>query len=159
MMPSVLFVCTHNLCRSPLACALLQSMVAQRADAPDWHIGSAGTWARENEPATAGTQAAARLWGLDLSPHRSRCVSAELLASYNLVLTMEQGHKEALRIEFPALADRVYLLSEMGGAMLSVNDPSSDNSASVQRLLRNLDQWLQRGYDQIVQRACAAVTV
>jgi protein-tyrosine phosphatase len=61
--------------------------------------------------------------GLDTSGHRSRRVTGEMMADFDLILTMEAGHKEALLVEFPELAGRIYMLSEMVGDRRDIADP------------------------------------
>ena len=85
---SVLFICTANQCRSPMAAALLKSLVTQYGEADRWRIQSAGTWAEPGRPATQLAQAVLRRRNLDLSDHRSRALDAALLAEASIVLVM-----------------------------------------------------------------------
>ncbi len=151
-MPSVLFICTANQCRSPMAMMLFQRHLAQHGMASGWRVESAGTWAREGGPAARHTQTVMCDWGLDLSMHRSRCVSQALLMSFDLIVTMERGQQEALRIEFPTLADQIVLLSEMAGAAYDIPDPINGSPAEVRDVAREIDLLLQQGFDQIVER-------
>ena len=97
-MPSILFVCTANICRSPLVEALFRDMVS---DEPvEWKVESAGTWALTGEPVAQKSQQVLAERNLDASKHHARSVTLELLSSFNLILTMEKGHKEALQEEF-----------------------------------------------------------
>lgn len=150
-MPAVLFVCTRNECRSPLASALYLAMLGKRGWANVWRVESAGTWANEGERPVPLALTVARAWGLDITSHRSRNISHLLLESFNLVLTMEQGHKEALCVEFPDRAGRIYLLSEMAGAELNVDDPPDNTLVAYRRMMREIEHWLNRGFDRIVQ--------
>lgn len=146
-MNSVIFVCTANICRSPMAMGLLRNRVALQAG--EWRIESAGTWASYGEPAAGRGQLALQAYGIDLSDHRSRPVTAELLAGFNLILTMERGHKEALRAEFPSLARRVYLLSEMIGQFFDIHDPIGGPQVDFDDTARELNMLLSRGFDKI----------
>ena len=146
-MKSVIFVCTANRCRSPLAMGLFQDTVKEGLD--DWKIGSAGTWAVEGEPAMSFVQKLLLQKGIDLHEHRSAQVTQELLGQYNLILTMERGHKEGLRIEFPAMAGRIYLLSEMIGQVFDIPDPVGGPPAEYEATLREIDQLLSKGFDRI----------
>lgn len=122
-MPSVLFVCTANRFRSPLAAAIFvraldeegierggSSSLQMRAA---WRVDSAGTWAAPGEPVLPLVADAARKLGIDLSDHTSRRVNESLLSEYDLILVMTRSQKEALQSEFPALQDRIYLLSHV----------------------------------------------
>ncbi len=82
-MPSVLFVCQGNLYRSVAASAIFADKLRRsEADWQAWRVESAGTWARENLPATPEMMAALAKRGLDVKNHLSRMVSAELLAGF-----------------------------------------------------------------------------
>ena len=153
-MPSVLFFCTANVCRSPMASAIFGNIVSQRGNGENWRIESAGTWAVEGIPAVQNTQLTlASLYKIDIHEHRSRCVSQELLSSFDLILTMEKGHKEALQVEFPGLAGRVYLLSEMVGEDKEIEDPIGGPLIDYRETARELDRILTDGFEKIRQLA------
>lgn len=88
-----------------------------------WKVASAGVWAQPGYPATKAAQMTAEEHGLDLSKHTSQPVTETLLAQSDIVLVMEQRHKEALRRLYPAYADRVHLLSELAGEAGDIADP------------------------------------
>src|SRR5450759_1158879 len=100
---SVLFVCRQNVCRSPMAARLLCDLVTQNDDLSAWRIESAGTWGIEGAALASRANQAMKQLGLELDGHRSRCVNGAMLQDFRLILTMEKGQQEALRIEFPAL--------------------------------------------------------
>ena len=147
-MPSILFVCTANQCRSPVAEVALRQAVGERDDHDQWEIASAGTWARSGRRADRGMTTAAQKHGLDLSAHRAQPVSADLLAAYDRVLTMEAGHKEALQMAFPAYRDRVQMLSEAVGPPFDVADPiggpTEEYDEAVQLIVELVQDLLRR---------------
>lgn len=152
--PSVLFVCTANLCRSPMAAALLNEMVKQDFEAwDDWIIDSAGTWTKPGLPAPDLVLQVMLGRGFNLVSHRSRLVDANMLTQYALVLTMEQGHKEALRYEFPDQAHKIYLLSEMTGSSFSIADPLGGSVRDFELVVDNLKCWLDSGKQRIYSLA------
>ena len=119
----------------------------------DWCIESAGTWAMDGQQAVTRAQMVLEEIGLDVSEHRSRTVTSEMLLSFNLILTMERGHKEALRTEFPDIARRVFMLSEMINAMYDIQDPVGGSQADFKETLREIENILTRGSELITQLA------
>jgi protein-tyrosine-phosphatase len=152
-MPSVLFVCTANICRSPMASVLFRSKVASRADAASWRIESAGVWGMDGNAAAQKAQLVMRSMGLDLGKHLSQALNRGLLHQFNLILTMERGHKEGLSAEFPELASRIYMLSEMVNRNYDIHDPISGSLPDYQDTAREIDQILNQGMDKITQLA------
>ena len=112
-MPSVLFVCTANRFRSPLASAFFRKALDLSAMPGQWDVDSAGTWAFPNLSVLPAVSLIARKYDLDLVRHRSKPLTEALLAAQDLVLVMESGHREALHHEFPSAAERIHLLSQV----------------------------------------------
>jgi protein-tyrosine phosphatase len=152
-MPSILFVCTANICRSPMAEAIFKSKVAGKENASGWRVESAGTWAAGGQPAAEFSRQVMQERGLDISEHRSQSITRGLMQSFDLILTMEKNHKEALRIEFPECAERVYLLSEMSGDSHDVDDPIGRFKADYQVAANEIDRLISEGFQEIERLA------
>jgi protein-tyrosine-phosphatase len=153
-MPSIILLCTANMCRSPIAEALLRQILSKRADSDDWRVESAGTWTMAGRPVASMTlQVMQQLYGIDLTAHRTRLVSRPLLRPFDLILVMEAGQKEAIRIEFPELATRVYLLYEMIGQFRNVGDPMGGSQKDFEDTAREIDGLLTNGLAKIVRLA------
>jgi len=101
-MPSILFVCTANQCRSPMAEAIGRHMLTRRYPAVEWQVGSAGVRAVDGYPATSSSVTVAGRHGFDISRCHSRAMTGELLGKTTLVVTMEEAHKQAILRAFPA---------------------------------------------------------
>lgn len=114
-----------------------------------WRVDSAGTWALDGAEAVKNTLAVMDSRGIDLSAHRAKTVTKEMLERFHLILTMEYGHKEALQVEFPHIAHRVYLLSEMEGKILQVEDPVGRGLPAYEEAAAKIDQILARGMQRI----------
>jgi protein-tyrosine-phosphatase len=152
-MPSVLFVCTANRFRSPIAAALFLKALKAQDVKGSWSVGSAGTWAVSGQPVLTSVLEVAQDYGLDLSTHRSRQVDAQTLKYNDLILVMQDSHKEALRSEFPSLIEKVYLLSEVveGG---SYDIPDLFMSIQGMReVSADLDELIRKGWRRICSLA------
>ncbi len=150
--PSVLFVCLANICRSPMAAALFRIQLKQRVkDWQSWQVDLAGTWTQDGYGASENSCQVVARRGVDISGHKSKIVTADLLFRFDLILTMEAGQKEALQIEFPEVADRVYMLSEMMGLRKAVNDPMGKPIEAYEATAELIDQMISRGMDRILE--------
>ncbi len=152
-MPSILIVCTANQCRSPLAAALLRQRLASHIPPLHWQVESAGTWARPAAPAAPAMQRIAQEWGIDLTAHRAKEVDGPLLARQDLILVMEQGHKEALSLEFPSIASRIHLLSALAGHAYDVVDPIDRSLDDYRATALELDDLIARGLPRLLALA------
>ena len=155
-MPSVLFVCSANRFRSPLAAAFFSRLLESSKSQLDWSVSSAGTWAEPGLPPDGRAVQDARSWGLDISPHRSRQVNARILSQSNLILVMEAGQKEALQIEFPLQREKIYMLSEVvEDIAYDVPDPFSSEDVTHQEISKELLDLVKRGFNNICNLALA----
>jgi protein-tyrosine-phosphatase len=148
-MPTILFVCTTNLVRSPMAVKLFKSMLPP-SQKHEYQVLSAGMWAEEGLPASTITQQVMYEFGLDLSRHRSHSVTPELLQQADLVLTMKAAHKRTLQDERPDLAQRIYLLSELAGGAWDVPDPDHESMLDVRGTADTLQYLLGRSQRWII---------
>lgn len=110
-MKKILFVCTGNTCRSSMAEALLKHYAKEHPELK-LQVNSAGTSAFGNQPASSNAILAVRELGVDLSAHRSKAVTAELMNEADLVLAMTNSHKQQLLRFMPQAAGKVFTLAE-----------------------------------------------
>lgn len=123
------------------------------SDLSGWRIESAGTWTIQGQPAASYTLQVLQHRGIDIYDHRSRPVNRELLAQFNLILTMESGHKEALRIEFPEFTDRIFMLSEMIGEVSNIPDPMGGSIDEFIETAGDFERIFDQGFENILQYA------
>jgi protein-tyrosine phosphatase len=152
-MPSILFVCTGNLYRSPLLAALFYRRLQATGQASGWIVGSAGTWATPGIPAPSEVRLAAQGLGVDLQGHVTRLLDEDLLTRQDLVLVMERGQREALNIEFPFVRNKLYLISEVVDQQTDdIPDPLKSGRPIVQ-FAAELAALVERGYRRIYELA------
>lgn len=150
-MPAILFVCTANICRSPMAMEIFKRASTQIDDLGKWQVDSAGTWAIAGLHASENSQIVIDTMGMDLSNHLSRDVSDLNLLDYDLILTMEAGHKEAILIEHPEVKNRIFLLSEMVGSSFDIADPIGRNLSEYEETATLLEDLINRGIPHIIK--------
>ncbi len=150
-MPNLLFVCTANICRSPMAAGLFDAMLTSRGLKPAWQIQSAGTWGENDFAAAQGTIQVLDQRGIDYRRHRSRIVTRAIIDTADLILTMERGHKEALQVEFPDKKEQIFLLSEMTGKKFDVADPIASPLEAFEATALELEEILEHGFRRIIE--------
>jgi len=119
----------------------------------DWLIGSAGTWAEDGRSASEFAVKTMAARGLDLSGHASRSITKELITGYNLILTMEIEHREALIAEYPYSEKKIFILSEMTGVKADVRDPYGGDMEEYQYAADILDGLIREGFSRIISLA------
>jgi len=126
-MYKVLFVCTANICRTPIAEYYLNHLVKKEELEELIMVESAGTWAMEGMPAAEFSQQVCANEGLDLSNHRSQPIDLYLMKEADLVLCMSSEHKNDLSQIFPHLEDKIFTLKEYSNQntqnSISIADP------------------------------------
>lgn len=151
---SVLFICTANRFRSPLASAIFSKLLRESGNSETFKVSDAGTWTEEGLAVTREALVFGESIGVDLSKHTSQVINAKILSEHQLVIVMEMGHKEAIISEFPEAAKKVYVMTEIaGGTPYDIPDPYmlGENGNEIANEIR---QFIITNFDRIIQLSC-----
>lgn len=140
---NLLFVCTGNTCRSPMAEALFRKAAGERGVADRFRALSCGLAAADGMPASDNAVAAAAELGAGLSEHRSRRATPELLAEADAIYCMSAAHRAAIVSALPQLKGRVFVLhppvpDPFGGDLTVYRETARALDAAVESLLAAL---------------------
>lgn len=158
----VLFVCSGNTCRSPMAAALFRRLIAE-----EWgeqlgglEVLSAGTAAVDGEPATPQAVTVMGRRGVDLTPHRARRLLPDMVREADWILTMTQAQRaEVVRLA-PEAKERVFLLKYFPpgdaepGPEHDVDDPIGQSEEVYEQVARELEQAVRRVAGYLAEQDC-----
>jgi protein-tyrosine phosphatase len=139
MFERILVVCVGNICRSPMAAALLARRLSKRA--PPIVVESAGIAALVGRPADPIAVELMRDRGLDISSHRARQLTEQLLVKTDLVIVMQQGHVRSIETSFPHARGRVHRIGRWGS--FDVPDPYGQPRAAFERALEQIERGIE----------------
>jgi len=120
---NILFVCTGNQCRSPMAEGLLKHLLG---GGPAVTVSSCGTGGFIDLPATEEAVEVMKEAGVDISSHRSRSLTEELLKEASLVLVMSERHLRHIEMLYPGYGRVTYLLRDYVSESPAFSDTSPD---------------------------------
>jgi len=151
-MKRVLFVCTGNTCRSSMAEGLFRKMVKERGKEKEIEVDSCGIAAIAGMPATPQAVKVMKDIGVDISSHRAKNLSEELLKA-DLILTMTKSHKDYIVDKFPYTKGRVFVLAEFaedeGDEGVDIADPYGGDEETYRRVAQALEEKLEKVLEKL----------
>ena len=134
----ILFVCTGNTCRSPMAEALYKSITGKDAI-------SAGLSAVNGSRASEHSITVMAKRGIDIKEHLSRQIDISMLEEASAVLTMTEGHKAMLLYAGPEFSVKVFTIYEWAGKKGDVADPYGGSIEVYEECAKELEELIREG--------------
>jgi RpiB/LacA/LacB family sugar-phosphate isomerase len=141
-MKTILFICTGNVCRSPMAEALFRHAVLGRGKC---RVISAGLGALDGQPPTPHSVRAMRELGIDISSQRSRMLTAELVRQADYIFGMTHSHVETIALMYPQMAEKAFLLREFDDTLDPFEKDISDPIGGSYQVYVNCRDQIEQG--------------
>lgn len=153
-MKRILFVCTGNTCRSPMAEALFKRLLRERPELRNKvTVSSAGIYAYENDPASElAIDVMQDEFGIDLTNHRARLLGDDDVKQSWLILTMTRHHREMILDIYPEATDKVYTLKgyvELEDGSPDVSDPFGHDYEAYQACAYEIESLMPDMADKL----------
>src|SRR3954447_5901088 len=141
-MKTILFVCTGNICRSPMAEGLFRHAVKGRSD---FRVISAGVGAVDGLPPSEHAVRALKELGIDIGKQRSHMLTAELVQQADYIFGMTHSHVDAITMLYPQAAEKTFLLREFDETLDSYENDISDPIGGSYEVYRACRDQIEQG--------------
>lgn len=134
-----------------MAMGFLQEKLRKAGLEGEYRVHSAGVWGLESQPPSTYSRQMMTQRGINISDHRSHDLTPEDVEGADLILTMERGQAEAIRLELPQHAHKVHLLSQMIGRQYEIHDPYGGSLFEYRQCAAEIERLIEEGYPRIMQ--------
>src|SRR3954471_14211879 len=141
-MKTILFVCTGNICRSPMAEGLFRHAVKGRSD---FRVTSAGVGAVDGLPPSEHAVRALKELGIDIGKQRSHMLTAELVQQADYIFGMTHSHVDAITLLYPQAAEKTFLLREFDETLDAYENDISDPIGGSYDVYLNCRDQIEQG--------------
>src|ERR1044071_8509682 len=141
-MKTILFVCTGNICRSPMAEGIFRQAAQGRGN---YRVISAGLGAMEGQPPSAHAVTAVKELGIDISSQRSRMLTPELVQQADYIFGMTHSHVDTVMLLYPQAAEKTFLLREFDDTLDTFEKDISDPIGGSYEIYLNCRDQLEQG--------------
>jgi len=149
---TILFVCTANICRSPMAAAIMRQRLAEMGLEREVQVLSAGVYAEAGMPPSRLAASTLAEHHFVLDDHRSQPLVPDLIRQADIVLVMEESHRRSIFYLTPQHLGKVYLLSELAGRHDDVADPFGRAPEAYERTVQLLEELLDAGMPRLLRQ-------
>ncbi len=148
----IVVACTANICRSPMVGGILQRRFEEAGLADQVEITSAGVYGLTGEPASQpGVELLAKR-NIDISGHVSRPLEDEEILAADIVIVMEESHRQVILASLPAARYKIVLFSELAALSNDMEDPYRKGPKAYRKTLATIDSTLDAGWNRLLRR-------
>jgi glycine hydroxymethyltransferase len=141
-MKTILFICTGNVCRSPMAEGIFRQVIHGRGS---FRVGSAGLGAMEGQPPSGHAVEAVKELGIDISNQRSRMLTPALVSQADYIFGMTHSHVDTVMLLYPQASEKTFLLREFDDTLDPFEKDISDPIGGSYEIYLNCRDQIEQG--------------
>src|SRR6266700_5410834 len=147
-MKTILFVCTGNVCRSPMAEGIFRQAIRGRGN---YRVLSAGLGALEGQPPSSYAVQAVKELGIDISDRRSRALTPEMVQQADYIFGMTHSHIDTVMLLYPQAAEKTFLLREFDETLDLFEKDISDPIGGSYEVYLNCRDQIEQGIASLMR--------